>query len=871
MSLLRSLAGNATSGGGDVFTDDGDGVYQTSSVDQGYVAIIAKVIVYVLIGISLFVIIMRTVHEFHIHDIVVNVGVVFHPEYWEVEIDGYTYSILRNSFLNDMLLEQDFGKFHGKRRQEIFAFSIVSLSTLYLFFDIYISTYAPLVDVEQSAEMITFYVISAFVFLFLLLVYMLSKREAFKASIFYLHVFVSIIVLVFLSTIKNPVLWRSDARLLALLLPFLTCQSNVNTVHLFGLFIVNIILYIILSVYGSSGNNFVGVWYTVWDVVIMVVISVFLCHQNHGILMEQRKAYLHFKSLDEEESLQMFDDHEENHGGDENRSINERKPSLRESESEADLQIHDLSDCLKSLDKILHSDNLPKRHYTRLLLTIKALNKNLQKGSHFRRAGIIQKVEDDDWKLESAAWAQTLLEPKETETLKQDPYTNKSLLVPFVPTEKRVHESGSDLTILSERLEFLGLGNQNAHEISVLLNKVSWRGFPMLKFCDLMADSEGAAMALVGTSLFAVFDITEKFNLDSDKVFSFFYNLGKQYISKNLYHNEAHGVDVMQTISHYLTIPAVFNKMTYIEVAAALVAGAGHDVGHDGKNNNFHINTRSDLAVLYSDSSVLERMHAAKTFKMLYSEDCNWILGSGITDQSAVYMRQLVIDMILATDLKNSSEILGRCKVMIQARGGTIMAPQQQTARPRMSIVTKAMKRKQTSRKNINVAGSKDKKTDDEDDWMDISLLLQLIIKVSDVSHPTKPFKHHLEWSKQVTEEFYRQGDEERRLKLAISPLCDRGTVHVPKSQQGFINYVVKPCMTLFADFCKDPSLLEDLNNNLSIWARWGADEPWNDNWNDPRLRDANEQMNNRIFEAEDITTMGLSSLRGDDVITEEV
>ena len=32
-----------------------------------------------------------------------------------------------------------------------------------------------------------------------------------------------------------------------------------------------------------------------------------------------------------------------------------------------------------------------------------------------------------------------------------------------------------------------------------------------------------------------------------------------------------------------------------------------HDIDHNGLNNNFHINSQSPLAVLYNDSSVLER------------------------------------------------------------------------------------------------------------------------------------------------------------------------------------------------------------------------------------------------------------------------
>ena len=37
------------------------------------------------------------------------------------------------------------------------------------------------------------------------------------------------------------------------------------------------------------------------------------------------------------------------------------------------------------------------------------------------------------------------------------------------------------------------------------------------------------------------------------------------------------------------------------------------------------------------------------------------------------------------------------------------------------------------------------------------------------------------------------QGDAEKKRGMAVSPLCDRDKVEVPKSQLAFLTYVVKP------------------------------------------------------------------------------
>jgi len=60
-----------------------------------------------------------------------------------------------------------------------------------------------------------------------------------------------------------------------------------------------------------------------------------------------------------------------------------------------------------------------------------------------------------------------------------------------------------------------------------------------------------------------------------------------------------------------------------------------------------------------------------------------------------------------------------------------------------------------------------------------------LIVHACDISHPAKPFHLHERWTKQVIEEFFRQGDQEMALGLPYSPLCDRNSTHVAESQIG--------------------------------------------------------------------------------------
>ncbi len=60
-----------------------------------------------------------------------------------------------------------------------------------------------------------------------------------------------------------------------------------------------------------------------------------------------------------------------------------------------------------------------------------------------------------------------------------------------------------------------------------------------------------------------------------------------------------------------------------------------------------------------------------------------------------------------------------------------------------------------------------------------------MLLHMCDISHPGKPWALHREWSLRLAEEFYRQGDLEKKNALSISPLCDRNHGNLPTSQIG--------------------------------------------------------------------------------------
>ena len=104
-------------------------------------------------------------------------------------------------------------------------------------------------------------------------------------------------------------------------------------------------------------------------------------------------------------------------------------------------------------------------------------------------------------------------------------------------------------------------------------------------------------------------------------------------------------------------------------------------------------------------------------------------------------------------------------------------------------------------------------------------IILQLIIKASDVSHPARCLYLHLEWSSRICEEFYCQGDLERSRGMKISPLCDRNVpaTNYPQGQIGFINFISKPIFSLLSSICENVNesnkpWLGYMDSNVKYW-----------------------------------------------------
>ncbi|CAD2218634.1 3', 5'-cyclic nucleotide phosphodiesterase [Angomonas deanei] len=292
--------------------------------------------------------------------------------------------------------------------------------------------------------------------------------------------------------------------------------------------------------------------------------------------------------------------------------------------------------------------------------------------------------------------------------------------------------------------------------------------------------TNGNALFYTTYALLYKLDLVAYFNLDDQVVRNFLVAVQAAY-HPNPYHNAMHGADVTQ-INYYIIMVAGLCdkcKLSKEEILAALIGGAVHDFDHPGLNNNFHSRTNSFLATLYNDRSILENHHLACTFELIRINRYN--IFATLTPEQYQVVRDTMVDMVLATDMGNHAKIF----------------------------------------KNFTVRMS------ETQDWStkkeDVRLALSMSIKMADISNCARPNHIYAEWAKNISREFYLQGDAERKVNLSISPFMDRSKEEeeFPKGQISFMMYIVQPMIEAVSEFLPRLAFAVNLcNENKEYWKR---------------------------------------------------
>ena len=318
-------------------------------------------------------------------------------------------------------------------------------------------------------------------------------------------------------------------------------------------------------------------------------------------------------------------------------------------------------------------------------------------------------------------------------------------------------------------------------------------------------------LPIMGRTMLDSFGLIDEKIMPVDKLDPFLISVTNQYLTSTLYHNSLHGADITQTICLF------FNNSNAEEVCHAqvidllsiIIAALGHDVGHPGLTNAFQINSSSDMAITYNDSSCLENFHLTKLFKTLRKDEYN--IFEKLSTQDYKKIRKKMISEILATDMAIHGKILNNIRSKI----------------PEDLLNANESSKKDEIKKFELISDINNEETTNEEK----QALFDYFIHSADLGHNTKIFDISLKWVELLSEEFWIQGDKERKMNLNISFLCDRDSTNVPKSQVGFIGGFIIPTYNfLVVMFPTLSYTIENAKDNLNKWQKL-ADEGRKKGW----------------------------------------
>lgn len=258
---------------------------------------------------------------------------------------------------------------------------------------------------------------------------------------------------------------------------------------------------------------------------------------------------------------------------------------------------------------------------------------------------------------------------------------------------------------------------------------------------------EDAEMLYLLQQMYKDLNLTEIFNIEIPLLQNFLFEVFRNY-NATPFHNFRHAFCVTQMMYGLIWLTQIPGKVQNVDVLVMLTSALCHDLDHPGYNNAYQVNARTELAIRYNDISPLENHHCAVAFDIISQPHCD--IFKNIGQDVFKKFREGVIKCILSTDMARHNEILNKFKDML-ADG--------------FNFENEAHK----------------------------SMLMQIMIKVSDVSNEARPMEVAEPWLDCLLQEFFIQSDVEKLEGLPVAPFMDRDKVTKPSAQIGFIRFVLIP------------------------------------------------------------------------------
>ncbi|DBA80258.1 TPA: putative 3',5'-cyclic phosphodiesterase pde-3 [Trebouxia sp. C0005] len=396
----------------------------------------------------------------------------------------------------------------------------------------------------------------------------------------------------------------------------------------------------------------------------------------------------------------------------------------------------------------------------------------------------------------------------------------------------------------------------------------NWQ-FNMFKFAE---ETNGNHLSVLTFHYIKTAGLCSRFNLNEAKLSRFLCRIERGYLN-NPYHSSLHVASVVQMMHMIMHHGGLLRRRVFDElmILACYISAAVHDYEHGGVNNDFLIQTRDRLAVTYNDISPLENHHLAAAARLMSEPKYRFTDGLSRADHRT--LRTAVIEQVLGTDMKKHFNILSRFQNLYQrstttssrsgsrelkentfqrrdttsSRSSSMELPEDlpHRAPPRHSI---DIRQNTSSRHSVDIsrahsvrpsgaaAGQSSQlargstSSSDNSVWDNVSeenkgIIRQVALKCADIGHLAATPDVHKRWAYLLEEEFFLQGDREKQLGMAVSPLMDRQNKGgITRSQLSFFSIVGIPLFKSMTDIFEETRpMLQGVMENYKAWEKDAA------------------------------------------------
>jgi hypothetical protein len=256
----------------------------------------------------------------------------------------------------------------------------------------------------------------------------------------------------------------------------------------------------------------------------------------------------------------------------------------------------------------------------------------------------------------------------------------------------------------------------------------------------------------------------------------------------NPFHNFAHALDVLATVSRHMHQCKAERFLTETQIFSELVSAVSHIMGHLGVDNWYLKEKLHELALTYNDVSPMQNMSLAEMFRLCAIDKQN--IFQKIDGAMRKSMRKDIIENVLHSDLSKHSALMSNVGLFYQLNSSELCKGETCLTPAMLELFSK-----------------------------EAPLFQRLFLHIADRGIPTKPWDVCYRYSQLAMDECFAQGELEKAAGMPVQLLNDAEKVSRSYIQVAWISHVVLPVVEVVIKvFPPLDVLVHSLGENFENW-----------------------------------------------------